>query len=131
MSSKLETVQQIYACFAQGDIPGIIAKLADDVTFYNDANPQITPWGGTFRGKDGVMQFFRNLGANSQTTHFEPFNFREEGGKIMNEVRHDGIITTTGNPFSVTVLFTWSFNNAGEVTGWEGTGDFSGIDNAF
>lgn len=131
MSNNLATVQQIYACFAQGDIPGILAKLADNVTFFNGANPDVAPFGGTFRGKDGVLQFFQNLGATTQTTHFEPSNFKEEGGKIVNDVRHDGIITPTGNPFSVSVLFTWSFNEAGQVTDWKGTGDFSSINNAF
>lgn len=131
MSNNLSTVQQIYACFGQGDIPGILAKLADDVTFFNGSDPKIAPFGGTFTGKSGVMQFFQGLGATTQTTHFEPFNFKEEDGKIVNQVRHDGIITTTGKPFSVTTLFTWTFNDAGQVTDWKGTGDFSSINNAF
>ncbi|OWY21492.1 nuclear transport factor 2 family protein [Sphingobacteriales bacterium UPWRP_1] len=131
MSNNLATVQQIYACFAQGDIPGILAKLADNVTFFNGSNPAVAPFGGTFRGKDGVLQFFQNLGVTTQTTHFEPSNFREEGGKIVNDVLHNGIVTPTGKPFSVMALFTWSFNEAGQVTDWKGTGDFSSINNAF
>ncbi|QQS30304.1 MAG: nuclear transport factor 2 family protein [Sphingobacteriales bacterium] len=131
MSDNLKTVQEIYACFMQGDVPGILEKLADDVTFYNGADPKVAPFGGTFHGKDGVVQFFQGLGATSQTTFFEASNYREENGKVLNAVQHDGIITSTGKPFSVKALFTWSFNEKGEAIDWKGTGDFSSINNAF
>lgn len=130
MSNNLATVQQIYACFAQGDIPGILAKLSDDVTFFNGSDPNVAPFGGEFKGKDGVIRFFTALGGNVQTTHFEPSNFRETGHQVINEVRHDGIVPATGKPFSVTVGFSWTFNDSGQVTDWKGTGDFSSIDAA-
>jgi uncharacterized protein len=131
MSSNIATVQQIYACFAQGDVPGILAKLADNVTFFNGSDPNVAPFGGEFKGRDGVVQFFTALGSTAQTTHFEPSNFREEGGKVLNDVRHDGIIPATNKPFSVNVLFTWEFNEDGQAVNWKGTGDFSSINQAF
>lgn len=131
MANNLSTVQHIYQCFGQGDVPGILNCLADNVTFFNGSDPVVAPFGGEFKGKDGVVRFFTNLGTTTQTTHFEPSNFREEDGKIVNEVRHDGIINSTGKPFSVNVLFHWSFNSNGEVTDWKGVGDFSSINDAF
>lgn len=131
MSSNLQTIQQIYACFGQGDIPGILAKLADNVTFFNGADPAIAPFGGTFRGKDEVIRFFGALGNTTQTTHFEPSNFREEGGKIVNDVVHKGTVLSTGKPFNVSALFTWTFNDAGQPVDWKGTGDFSSMNEAF
>ncbi len=129
--NNIATVQQIYACFTQGDVPGILAKLADNVTFFNGSDPKVAPFGGEFKGKNAVIQFFTALGTSTQTTHFEPSNFREEGGKILNDVRHDGIVTATNKPFSVKVLFSWEFNDAGLATDWKGTGDFSSINQAF
>lgn len=131
MNSNLSTVQQIYACFGQGDVPGIIAKLADQVRFFNAADPAVTPFGGTFSGKDGVVRFFTALGSSTQTTLFEPANFREEGSKIINDVRHDGVASGTGKPFSVRASFVWTFNENGEVTDWTSSGDFSSINAAF
>lgn len=131
MHNNIATVQQIYACFAQGDVPGILAHLSDDVRFFNGSDSSLAPFGGTFEGKNEVVRFFQNLGGSAQTTHFEPSNFREENGKVLNEVRHDGIIIATGKPFSVNVLFTWEFNEAGQATDWKGTGDFSSINDAF
>ena len=131
MSNQLSTVQHIYSCFAQGDVPGILAQLADEVIFDNGADARLVSYGGEFKGKDGVASFFTNLGTTTQTTYFEPFNFREEGNKVINEVRHDGQVNVTGKPFSVTVLFTWTFNDAGQVTGWKSTGDFSSLNEAY
>lgn len=131
MSKNLSTVQQIYTCFGQGDIPGILSKLAENVTFFNGSDPKVAPFGGEFKGKEGVIRFFTALGGNVETTHFEPSNFSEENGKIINNVRHDGIVRSTGKPFSVNVLFTWAFNEQGQAIDWKGTGDFSSINNAF
>ena len=125
------TVQRIYACFAQGDVPGILACLSDDVTFFNGSDPLVSPFGGEFKGKNEVIRFFTNLGATTQTTHFAPSNFRTENGSILNEVQHDGIVLATGKPFSVHALFSWKFNDAGLAVDWKGTGDFSSINQAF
>lgn len=129
--SNTTTVQEIYACFAQGNVPGILSRLADNVTFFNGSDPKIAPFGGEFKGKDEVIRFFTNLGTSVQTTYFMPSNFREENGKVLNDVQHDGIVTSTGKIFSVNVLFTWEFNDAGEAVDWRGTGDFSSMNQAF
>ena len=131
MSNNLSTVQQIFACFGQGDIPGIIAKLADDVTFFSGSDPKATPFGGEFKGKDGAMRFFVGLGSTTQTTSIVPSNFREEGDKVLHDMQQDGIVTATGHPFSIKVLFTWTFNDAGQVADWKGTGDYSSLNAAF
>ena len=131
MSNNISTVQQIYACFTQGDVPGILALLSDDVSFFNGSDPRVAAFGGTFKGKAEVVRFFTALGTTTQTTVFEPSNFREENDKVINEVRHDGKVLVTNNPFSVNALFTWTFNEAGQVTDWKSTGDFSSVNNAF
>lgn len=131
MSKNLSTVQEIYACFAQGDIPGILARLADEVTFFNGADPNVAPSGGTFQKKDGVLQFFMALGSTVQTQVFEPSNFREEGNQVINQVVHGGKVVTTDKSFSVDSTFVWTFNDAGMVTDWKGTGDFSSFNAAF
>lgn len=131
MNNNVSTVQQIYACFGQGDIPGIIARLADNVRFFNGADPAVAPFGGTFNGKEGVMRFFEALGSSTRTTLFEPANFREEGNRVINDVHQDGIVIRTGKPFSVRVSFAWTFNDEGKAIDWAGTGDFSSMNAAF
>lgn len=131
MHNNLATVQEIYTCFAQGDVPGILAKLSNNVTWFNAADPKATPFGGSFQGKEGVVRFFTALGTTTQTTHFVPNNFRTEGNKVSNEVVHDGFALGTNKPFSVSATFVWTFNDQGEVIDWTSSGDFSSINAAF
>lgn len=130
MHNNLATVQHIYQCFGQGDVPGILDKLSDDVVFFNAADPAVAPFGGEFRGKDGVIRFFTALGTTTQTTVFAPSNFREEGNRVINDVVHEGVVPATGKPFRVTASFVWTFNDRGEATDWKSSGDFSGVNAA-
>ncbi|MFN0213226.1 MAG: nuclear transport factor 2 family protein [Saprospiraceae bacterium] len=131
MSNNLSTIEQMFACFAQGDMPGILAKLDENVSFFNGANPGIVPFAGQYNGKNGAMQYFMALGSNVQTTHIQPSNFREEGNKVIHEVQQDGIVNATGKPFTSKMVFNWEFNDAGLATSWKATGDFSSLEAAF
>lgn len=131
MSNNIQTVQEIYGCFAKGDIPGILEKLGDNVTFFNGADPDVAPFGGEFKGKNRVVDFFTALDTTTQTTHFEPSNFSENGNRVFNEVQHNGLVTVTGKPFNVHAQFAWEFDGNGKAIDWKGTGDFSSMNNAF
>ena len=130
MQNNLSTVQQIYTCFGQGDVPGILAKLADNISWFNAADPAVAPFGGSFQGKDGVVRFFTALGQTTQTTYFEPSNFRSEGNRVLNEVQHDGFARATNKPFRVSATFVWTFDDNGQVIDWTSSGDFSSINAA-
>ncbi len=131
MSNNLSTVQEMYACFGQGDISGILAKFSDDVSLFNTADASIVPFAGKYKGKQEAIQYFTKLGSMTQTTKFEPSNFSEEGNKVTNEVVHDGIILSTNKPFHTAMTFHWIFNDKGEAKEWKATGDFSSLYSAF
>lgn len=130
-NNNLATVQQMYASFGQGDIPSILAKMADNVRLFNSADPAIVPFAGTFQGKAEAVRYFTLLGQTTQTTHVETSNFHAEGNQVTNNFRHEGIVLSTGKPFSVTMLFTWGFNDAGQAADWKASGDFSSLNAAF
>ncbi|MBL7814285.1 MAG: nuclear transport factor 2 family protein [Saprospiraceae bacterium] len=130
MAQNLSTVEHIYACFGQGDVPGILSKLSSDVSFFNAADPSVAPFGGTFKGKEGVAQFFTALGTTTQTTLFQTSNFVENGREVSNDVVHSGQVLANGQPFEVTAHFVWTFNEQGEVIDWTSSGDFSSLNAA-
>lgn len=59
MSAGGDLIRQAYDAFAQGDIPGVLDVLADDVTW--DVT-ELVPQGGSFQGKEAVGGFFQRLG---------------------------------------------------------------------
>ena len=60
--SNIATVQGIYEAFGKGDVPAILAVLADDVAWEdwpdNSSVNAGVPWMVPRRGKDDVVHFF-------------------------------------------------------------------------
>ena len=119
-SAKIQTIQDIYACFGQGDIPGILSRLSDNIVFEHNGN---FPWSGSFEGMTGAGEFFQTLGANVQVTGFQPSNFRIEGGKVVNDCRFDGVALPTGKSFGYDLLMTWTFGSDGKPVRYHGLAD--------
>jgi ketosteroid isomerase-like protein len=130
-TSNVETVQSIYECFGRGDVPGILAKLSDEVAWVHGADPAFVPYGGRRRGIAGATEFFQKLGQNTQINVFQPSNFRTEGNKVLNEVHVEGTALSTGKTWIENSLFIWQFDANGKVAGWEASGNFSEMESAF
>ena len=59
MSAGGDLVKQAYGAFEQGDIPGVLEVMSDDVQ-WNVAD--VLPQGGSANGKEEVGGFFQRLG---------------------------------------------------------------------
>ena len=76
-------VQEAYAAFGRGDVPGILATLDDHIVWkaVHGAAPHV-PTAGERRGKPAVSEFFRILGESFQFERFEPREFIEQGDRV-------------------------------------------------
>ena len=59
MSSNTEVVSEAYAAFGRGDIPGLLEMMSEDVEW---VAPEVLPQSGSYRGPDGVGEFFAGVG---------------------------------------------------------------------
>jgi ketosteroid isomerase-like protein len=76
-------VQEAYAAFGRGDVPGILATLDDNVVWkavYGAA--AYVPTAGERRGKAAVGEFFAIVGKTMQFERFEPREFIEQGNRV-------------------------------------------------
>ena len=71
---NLRTVRQLYACLAQGDIPGVLRLLADDVEWHVLGPTEIVPWAGRRRGRARVA---RLLTLRPETVEVQLIDLRE------------------------------------------------------
>lgn len=94
-SPSLKLVQQAYTDFANGNIAGIIDACADDVAFGTYSNPYIHP-SGYFYGKEGAIEFFKQVEANYNITLFEPQEFITQGDRVMVLGRQTATVKQTG-----------------------------------
>ncbi len=127
----LTTVQDNYIRFGQGDVPAILATLADDIVWSHAGNPDVLSFAGTFRGKEGVLDFFRRVAEQSRISVFEPHNFRIEGHSVINDTRVEATAVPTGKASASTTTMTWTFNAAGLVSRFVATGDMSAVEAAY
>jgi ketosteroid isomerase-like protein len=76
MTSPLTLVQQAYAAFGSGDIPGLLALLSPDVRweFAGDSKASYT---GRFSGHGQVGEWFQCVAQADGIQAFEPREFRE------------------------------------------------------
>jgi ketosteroid isomerase-like protein len=92
-------VQQAYQNFGQGNIPGVLALMADSVVWKLPV-VEGAPIGGERRGRDGVGQFFAILAEHQEAQQFEPQQFVAQGDKVIALGRYAWRIKKTGRTFS-------------------------------
>jgi ketosteroid isomerase-like protein len=80
MGDAADVVRQSYEAFARGDIPAVIDALSDDVTW--DV-AEVLPQGGSFRGRDGVQQFFEGFGQVWEEVDIDLADFIDGGDQVV------------------------------------------------
>ncbi len=80
--TNLEATQKIFAHFGAGDIPGILAMLADDVRidFYG---PSTIPYANTYRGQAEARRFFEIVLSSVDIHQFDPEEFIASDDKVV------------------------------------------------
>lgn len=116
--SHLETVQDIYAAFARGDVPAILEHLGEDVAWEswddNHAQRAGVPWLRAQTGRTGAAEFFAAI-AGWDVRAFEIHRLLAAEDAVVAEVSIDAI-TEGGAPVRDEELHLWSFGSDGRVT---------------
>jgi ketosteroid isomerase-like protein len=87
-SENVQTVRRLYACvFGQGDIPGALVLLTDDVDWWLAGPREILPWAGARRGREQVGRFLVAFPETLEILAFEPREF----------IAHDETVVVLGH----------------------------------
>jgi uncharacterized protein len=78
---NVQLVKEGYAAFSRGDIPGLLALLAEDVEWQIPGAG--LPTAGTYRGHEGVANFFQKLSQAADILDFQPREFVAEGDRVV------------------------------------------------
>ncbi len=111
-----ETIQHIYASFGKGDVPAILACLADDVEWEYGHFPNPVPWLQPRRGRDGVMAFFGAVAEHLDSKAFQPTRILADGRFVVGFVDLEAVVRSTGKTrIEVDEAHLWYFNAQGQV----------------
>ena len=104
-SPNTEVVRQVYEAFKRRDIPAVMNVLAPDVEIVQSSE---IPWGGTYNGHDGALQFFATL-TQAITSAVVLERLVDAGDHVVAIGRTQGTVNATGNRFDVQVAHVWAF----------------------
>jgi ketosteroid isomerase-like protein len=112
-----QTVQKVYGAFQRGDVPAIVALVADDVDWRNDeVESRECPWNGNFSGKAGLPGFFEAVGGELDIKVFDVKAMVAAGSSVAVWLRIESTVRKTGRALRNDVVHFWSFNERGEIT---------------
>jgi len=92
---NVRVVQEMFAAFGQGDIPGVLDRLGDDIE-WRIAGPSELPYAGIHRGRDEVAKFFQTFGQVAEFEVFEPQEYFAKGDKVVVLGHERQRVRTTG-----------------------------------
>jgi uncharacterized protein len=117
MSTNIETVQSIYAAFGRGDVPAILATLAEDVDWEYAPPPTDLPWLQRRRGRANVGGFFEAVMKELDITRFAVNAIAEGTSLVIALVDVDYTARRTGRTGrEIDEPHVWHFDAAGRVT---------------
>ena len=113
MTTNIETVEGAYASFAQGDVPAVLAVMADDIQW---AEADGFPLAGTYVGPQAVLEgVFMRLGEIGDEWAALPEQFVAEGDTVVALGHYSWKHKSSGKPAAVKMVHVWTLDGGKAV----------------
>jgi ketosteroid isomerase-like protein len=114
--SNIETIRELYAAFARGDMKAILARLSESVEWEYGPTSTNVPWLQRRNGREGAAEFFASL-AEMELHKFQPKEFLEAPGVVVVPIDIDLTVKATGKRVTEEdEIHVWRFDEAGKIT---------------
>lgn len=114
--TPIQTVQHIYTAFGRGDLPAILACLAEDIEWEYGSTPNPVPWLQPLRGRAQVPRFFDALLTQVEILRFEPRLCLGEGARVVGVVDFEATVRATGKRLvEIDEVHLFHFDAQGQV----------------
>ena len=80
--ASLEKVQEFFAKFGKGDIPGVLNTMSEDVNWFIPG-PSTIPYAGQRKGREEAGKFFGAFSDAVEVQKFEPREFITQKDKVV------------------------------------------------
>lgn len=108
-----EVVRGVYAAFATGDIPAVLALLADDCSWTEAAGG---PYGGVYVGPEAILDgVFMKLGGEWDGFAAVPGDFVVDGDRAVVLGEYSGTYKATGKHFRSPFAHAWTISDGRAV----------------
>ncbi len=103
-------VNQAYSNFQSGNIPALLALMADDVV-WTVPEMEGVPFAGRRGGKDAVGKFFSVLAASQEALSLNPRELIADGDKVVALGRYEWKVLATGREFKGDFAHAWGIRD--------------------
>jgi ketosteroid isomerase-like protein len=110
--SSSDVISGLYASFAQGDIPGILGIVDEDIAWHT---PETLPHGGDFRGREAVGRFFEGIGEHWESLVVEPEAVVSGGDRVVALAHVHGRLRATGEEVKYSAAHAWTLRDGTPV----------------
>ena len=97
-------IESVYDAFNRGDISYILNQISPEAVWRQS---ETLPWGGEYRGREGVAEFFANLASQMDTISFGAKENVELGSEVFSFGYYEGRSTQTGKSARADWMFRW------------------------
>jgi uncharacterized protein len=111
MSEQLnvDTVRRIYQLSNDGDLPGVLSMVSDDVELFLFGSSKV-PWAGHWRGRNGAEQFLVTMGKAAEFKDI-PDVLIGAGNSVVAIYRPTVRIRATGRDADFNCVHVWTFRD--------------------
>lgn len=107
MATHSDTITNVYAAFASGDVPTVLGALAPNVSW---TEAEGFPYGGTYVGPDAVLQnVFVKLGSEWDGYAAVPHELIANADTVVALGEYSGTYKATGKGFKAPFAHVWKF----------------------
>jgi uncharacterized protein len=102
---NIELVRGLYEAFGQGDVPGVLGGMTDDMEWHESEG---MPYGGVYHGGDEIAQnVFGPIVDDIPDLSVAPEEFIASGNTVAAVVRYAGTAKGTGSTVNVPAVHIW------------------------
>lgn len=124
-----QRVKDFYAAVGRGDMPAVLAALADDIEWVIPGPPDV-PWTGAYTGKHALLAWFGRMAEHQEFQVFEPLEFIAQGDKVVALVYAEATTRHNGRKIVNQTAQVWTFRD-GTITRHQAFEDTAAVVAAF
>lgn len=106
-AQNVQSVRRLYEAFEKRDVFAIMQLVGGDIVV---SQTELLPWGGTYKGLDGLRKFFDNLLSHidSKLTVDE---YIDAGERVVAIGKTAGIVRSNKKDFDLRIAHVWTFKD--------------------
>lgn len=110
-NSALEQLKAIHAAPVYSEALKASGLLADDIEWWVMGDPEVFPWAGTWRGIDGVKEFFARLNAEMRYDRFKLEDYVADADHVVAIISAGGTARKSGRRFDSGIVRIYTLRN--------------------